>query len=58
MIYNNQTYKYDISCSNEVKTLVLDFSKSDFYKLLSLEKKKYIINSNSFTSGIVNFNSP
>jgi hypothetical protein len=58
MIYNNSTYKYDISCNNEVKTLIFDFSKSDFYKLLSLEKKKYIINTNSFTSGIVNFNSP
>ena len=53
--YNQFTYKFDFSATCD---FFLDFSQSDFYKIVSLEKKIYSSSNNQFSSGIVDFNKP
>ena len=56
IIYNDQTYKFQfISTTNNFR---LDFSKTEIYKLFSLEKKIYSSDRFVFYSNIVNFNNP
>lgn len=53
--YNSNTYKYTFSANTNFS---LDFSVSDFYKLLSMNKQIYNSANNYFVSGIINFNFP
>lgn len=57
-IYNESKYKFEISCSDEVKSITFDLSKSNIYQLFSMEKKKYVFNGNKFETNIINFNYP
>ena len=53
--YNTNTFKLEFKANVNFS---LDFSSSDFYKLLSLEKKIYDSNNNKFITNIINFNYP
>ena len=53
--YNEFTYKFDFTADSDFK---IDLTNSNFYKLISLDKKIYESNNNKFTSGIINFNNP
>ena len=54
-VYNNSTYKYDFQANIDFS---IDFSQSNFYKLINLDKKIYSSNNKQFSSGLVNFNKP
>jgi hypothetical protein len=53
--YNDSTYKFEITADID---FYRDFSKSNFYKLVSLENIKYYSNNKKFTTNIINFNNP
>ena len=56
IIYNDSTYKFSFTSStNDFK---IDFTKSEIYKLFSLEKKIYQSFNKNFVSNLVNFNNP
>jgi len=54
-VYNEFTYRFEFSADGDFK---LDFSKSDFYKLIGLNKSVYSSVFKKITSGLVNFNNP
>jgi hypothetical protein len=54
-VYNDSTYRFEFTATDDFK---LDFTKSNFYKLLSMEKKIYSSIDKKIISGIVNFNNP
>lgn len=54
-VYNEMTYKFEFSCDQDFR---LDFSKSNFYKLISMDQKIYNSENKKIISGIVNFNNP
>jgi hypothetical protein len=53
--YNEFTYKFEFSANQDFK---LDFSKSEFYKLIGLNKSTYSSVFKKITSGLINFNNP
>jgi hypothetical protein len=54
-VYNEFTYKFEFSANGDFK---LDFTKSQFYKLIGMNKTIYTSVFKKITSGIVNFNNP
>jgi hypothetical protein len=54
-IYNEFTYKFEFSANQDFK---LDFSKSEFYKLIGMNKSTYNSVFKKIISGLVNFNNP
>ena len=53
--YNQATFQYTFTANT---SFILDFSTSNFYKLLSLNKQIYNSVNNYFYTGIINFNFP
>ena len=53
--YNNQNFKYTF---NSNISFQIDFTTSNFYKLLRIEKKIYYSNNNKLISNIIFFNYP
>jgi hypothetical protein len=54
-VYNEFTYKFEFNCDTEFK---IDFSKSEFNKLISMNNSVYTSIFKKIISGIVNFNNP